>query len=87
VAQGDAILVKDLPPEIRGSSGESSPPFALTIDAALDHIADHLTSSEQPLLANFERGIIQRVLRALGGDEAAAAKRLGITRAALKKRL
>jgi two-component system nitrogen regulation response regulator GlnG len=87
VAQGDAILVKDLPAEIRGSAGESASPFALTTDTALDYLAEHLRSSEEPLLAQFEREIIQRVLKAMDGDEAAAAKRLGLTKAALKKRL
>jgi transcriptional regulator with PAS, ATPase and Fis domain len=38
-------------------------------------------------MAYLEREIVQRALRAAGGDEAAAAKRLGITKAALKKRL
>jgi two-component system nitrogen regulation response regulator GlnG len=87
VAQGDAILVKDLPPEIRGSSGESSPPFALTVDAALDFLADQLKASEEPILPQFESGLVRRVVKALDGDEALAAKRLGITKAALRKRL
>jgi two-component system nitrogen regulation response regulator GlnG len=87
VAQGDAILVKDLPPEIRGPSGESASPFAITVDSALDYLADLLRSSEEPLLAQFERELARRVLRAMGGDEAAAAKRLGVTKAALLKRL
>jgi DNA-binding NtrC family response regulator len=87
VAQGDAILVKDLPAEIRGSAGESASPFALTIDTALDYVAEQIKASEAPLLAHFEKEIIQRVLKAFGGDEAAAAKRLGMTRAVLKKRL
>src|SRR5665213_2367884 len=64
IAQGDAILVKDLPPDIRGSAGESSSPCALTIDAALDYVADQLRSADEPLLAQFEREIIQRILKA-----------------------
>jgi two-component system nitrogen regulation response regulator GlnG len=87
IAQGDAILVKDLPVEIRGAGGESATPFALTIDAALDFVADQLRGSDEPLLATFEKEIVKRVLAAHGGDEAAAAKRLGITKAALKKRV
>jgi two-component system nitrogen regulation response regulator GlnG len=87
VAQGDAILVKDLPPEIRGSSGESASPFALTVDSALEYLAEQLRSSEEPLLPQFERELARRVLKALNGDEAAAAKRLGLTRPALRKRL
>jgi two-component system nitrogen regulation response regulator GlnG len=86
VAQGDAILVKDLPPEIRGPAGEPALP-ALTLEAALDFVAGQLVATEQPLWPQVEREIAQRVLKAAGGDEAAAAKRLGITRAALRKRL
>jgi DNA-binding NtrC family response regulator len=87
IAQGDAILVKDLPVEIRGTAGESSSPFALTLDAALDFVAEQLKASEEPVLEQFERGIIKRVLASLGGDEAAAAKKLGLTKPALRKRL
>jgi len=87
IAQGDAILVKDLPAEIRGNAGESSSPFAMTIDSALDYVADQLKASDEPLLAQFERQVVKRVLASLNGDEAAAAKRLGMTKAALKKRL
>ena len=87
VAQGDAILVKDLPQEIRGTAGESTSPFAITTESALDYLAEQAKSSEQPLLAQFEREIVQRVHKALGGDDAAAAKKLGITKPTLKKHL
>src|SRR5277367_194652 len=41
IAQGDAILVKDLPPEIRGgSTGDTGNPFALTLDVALDYLIE-----------------------------------------------
>ena len=87
VAQGDAILVKDLPPEIRGSAGESASPFSITVDSALDYLAEHLEGSEQPLLAHLERELAQRVMKALGGDETTASKRLGVTKPALRKLL
>jgi two-component system nitrogen regulation response regulator GlnG len=87
IAQGDAILVKDLPSEIRGSAGESAPGGALTVDSALDFIVENLRPQDEPLLARVEREIAIRVLAASGGDEAAAAKRLGLTKAALRKRL
>jgi two-component system nitrogen regulation response regulator GlnG len=87
VAQGDAILVKDLPPEIRGNAGESATPLALTVDSALDYLAENLGTPEEPLLALVEKEMIQRVLKACGGDESAAAKRLGLSKAALRKRL
>ena len=88
IAQGDAILVKDLPTEIRGgSTGDTVHPFALTLDLALDFVIEQHRSPEQPLLAQIEREIVQRVLAACAGDEAAAAKRLGLTKAGLRKRI
>jgi two-component system nitrogen regulation response regulator GlnG len=86
VAQGDAILVKDLPVEIRGSTGESAPAPALTLEGALDYVAEKVGLPEGPPWADIERDIVRRVLKAAGGDEAAAAKRLGMTKAALRKR-
>jgi nitrogen regulation protein NR(I) len=87
VAQGDAILVKDLPPEIRGHAGESPAPTALTLDSALDFVAAQLGAAERPLLAHVEREIVQRVLHSANGDETLAAQRLGLTKVALRKRL
>ena len=87
VAQGDAILVKDLPPEIRGSAGESSAPFTITVDSAIDFLVDQLKGSPEPLLPQIQREVALRVLKASDGAEAPAAKRLGITKAALKKLL
>lgn len=87
MAQGDAILVKDLPPEIRGQAGDSPQGPALTLEAALDLVAERLGAPEGPPWTEIEREVVRRVLRAANGDEVAAAKRLGITRAALRKRL
>ena len=86
VAQGDAILVKDLPPEIRGA-GESAAAPVLNLETALDFVLDQARSPGLPLLAQIDRELVQRALKAADGNEAAAAKRLGITKAALKKRL
>ena len=87
VAQGDAILVKDLPLEIRGESADAPTAPALTLDAAYDFIAEHLKDSAESLLPAVEKALIARVLKAVDGDETAAAKRLGLTKAALRKRL
>jgi DNA-binding protein Fis len=59
----------------------------MTIDTALDYVAANLNAADEPLLANFEREIVKRILLSTNGDEAAAAKKLGITKAALRKRL
>jgi DNA-binding protein Fis len=57
------------------------------MDAALDYLAEQLRLSEAPLFAHVEKELFQRVLRSCGGDEGAAAKKLGVTKAALKKRV
>jgi nitrogen regulation protein NR(I) len=105
IAQGDAILVSDLPIEIRGGAEavaaapvaeaaaapgadpKAPAPAAPSLDHALDVVFEQLTAGGQPLLAGLEREMIQRALKAADGDTAAAAKRLGITKAALQKKL
>lgn len=122
IAQGDAILVKDLPEEIReeaslnagvtaapfGAAAGSTPPFESappaaavasasaatepaatgkpTLAEAFDAIFSELAASDEPLLPRVERELIARALAAEGGDEAKAAKRLGLTKTALSKR-
>jgi nitrogen regulation protein NR(I) len=95
IAQGDAILVKDLPAEIRGGDREepaaapapAAPPFATTVDQHLDAVFAALAAEEAPLLARVEHAMITRMVDAENGDEAAAARRLGLTKAALQKKL
>ncbi len=120
IAQGDAILVKDLPPEIRAAAEAGnvastanpaneapapSIPVATTpipvsdiavtapevatrgsLSEALDVVFAQLKDGP-PMLARVERELIARALAADGGDETKAAKRLGLTKAALQKRL
>ena len=106
IAQGDAILVKDLPAEIRGGASESSaapfvtvvpadpapapvesvPTPALTVDGAFDFIFAQLSAGTEPLLPIVEKALVARALAAENSDEAKAAKRLGLTKAALQKR-
>lgn len=126
IAQGDAILVKNLPAEIRGSvpiesetaaaetvapvveraeelatatsapseeavvaaSGTSEPiEPALTLERALDFAFAALSADGKPLLPQIEAELIARAMKAEGGDVANAGKRLGLTKAALQKRL
>jgi nitrogen regulation protein NR(I) len=118
IAQGDAILVKDLPAEIRASVGEEGPgssvPFSAeatlavavapaaesaapvaapaaparqALDSALDYVLAQLREADEPVLKRLEREMISRVMQAEGGDVAKAAKRLGLTKAALTKKL
>ena len=114
IAQGDTILLKDLPVEIREAVGapagpaasspaakvEPAQPAAIpevlaaeaapapqavqTVDAALDFLYEKLMQGDEPLLPRLER---EMAARSAGMDPAIAAKKLGLTRAALKKRL
>jgi two-component system nitrogen regulation response regulator GlnG len=114
IAQGDAILVKDLPAEIRGAVGEDGSVIASTLPAepaapagaevaaepaapavpayqalgsALDYVLAQLREADEPVLKRLEREMITRVMQAEGGDVLKAAKRLGLTKAALTKKL
>jgi transcriptional regulator with GAF, ATPase, and Fis domain len=57
-----------------------------TLDAAFDAILHELGGGDEPLFARIERELITRSLALENGDEVKAAKRLGLTRAALQKR-
>ena len=121
IAQGDAILVKDLPAEIRDAagfepaSGASSAPFeqtlmaaaesaalakarvvaesiasgepALTVERALNFLHAELAREGVPILPRIEDELVRRALAAASGDVSVAAKSLGLTKAALQKKL
>ncbi len=125
IAQGDAILLNDIPAEVRGATSTeatfvppteaSDSPFdsvrtanaenvalasariaaesiaagepALTVDRALDFLHSSLRQEKTPLLARLEQEMISRTLAAHAGDLKAAAAELGLTQAALKKKL
>jgi two-component system nitrogen regulation response regulator GlnG len=127
IAQGDALLVKDLPVEIRGTAVTESPaatsltapaaasaepasapasaagptsaglspasetalaaPAFASLGSAIDFVFEQLRSSDEPVLKRLEREVIARALQAEGNDAGKTAKRLGLTKAALQKRL
>ena len=121
IAQGDAILEKDLPVEIRGATGAevsssaSVAPFdqtraaaaesvmlararvvaesvaasepSLTVYRALDFLHTELARDGGPILAKLEVEIIRRAMTAANDDVGNAAKSLGLTKAALQKKL
>jgi len=133
IAQGDAILVKDLPAEIRGATGvetgavapgsgaseppcemvrpvtaKSAPPVPvkqaaelavgasgaslasgtnLTLEGAFDFLHAELARAGEPMLPVVERELARRALAAAEGDAALAAKSVGLTKAALQKRV
>jgi two-component system nitrogen regulation response regulator GlnG len=113
IAQGDTILVKDLPAEIREAAGpppaqavpspaarpeqdpaaspgdssgaaaaEAAPPAISTVEAALDFLYERLMQGDEPVMDRLEREMIARSTKA---DSATAAKKLGVTKAALEK--
>ena len=86
VTQGDAILVTNLPPEIRGGIGALAPAPELTLEAAYDFIFEKLKDGDGALLPKIETEMVARMMKK-EPDEAAAAKRLGLTKAALQKKL
>ncbi len=99
IAQGDTVLLKDLPPEIREAGGESSPAAAeagpppasagagQAVAAALDALYAQLKADrKEPILDFIEDELIRRALKDEAGDLARAAERLGLAKAALKKR-
>lgn len=93
IAQGDAILVNDLPAELGGLAEVSAPKQSagnsseLTIEAALDFLHAELQDSEEGMLPTVQRELAKRTFDSLEGNDAATAKKLGITKPALKKLL
>jgi two-component system nitrogen regulation response regulator GlnG len=98
IAQGDTILLKDLPQEIRDAAGEPSgtttepvaapaaggPSLASALDALYAQLkAEH----KEPILDFVEDELIKRTMKDEAGDLPKAAARLGLTKAALQKRL
>jgi two-component system nitrogen regulation response regulator GlnG len=99
VAQGDAILIKNLPEEITKaariekadteesdiSSNENEETNSLS--TALDSVFSTFKAEEGTLLKRLEKEMITRAYSDTGEDEAATAKLLGISQTVLKKRL
>jgi two-component system nitrogen regulation response regulator GlnG len=97
IAQGDTILLKDLPQEIREAVGDPSgiaaepaavpPAGGQNLASALDALYARLKAEhKEPILEFVEKEMIQRTLKDEKGDLAKAAERLGLSKAALKKR-
>jgi len=82
IAQGDAILMKDLPPEIRGDPVE---PAATGLEPILDLVYAELSRGTEPILPLLEREMIARVLRDIP-DVSVAAEKLGLSKTFLSKK-
>jgi len=100
VSKGGAILPKDLPPEILSRQGAGPRPRETTASvaasegkgtdmAALARQLFQLTrrDSRLKIIPAMERGLIIEALTETQGNQAQAAKLLGITRATLRKRI
>ena len=86
VTQGDAILVSNLPPELRGTTEAGAAASDLTVEKALTFVFEAFAGQDAPLLPRVEAELIARMMKR-EPDEAVAAKKLGLTKAALQKRL
>ena len=87
-----AAAISEAGPGAAAGEQAATPPApnagpALTLETALDFLQAELARGDEPLLPRLQREMIARVLKAEGGDPAKAAKRLGLTKAALQKRL
>ncbi len=86
LAQGDSILLKDLPENIIGAvevpvnSDDSD-------DAIYEKIYEELRGGKTAILKSLEAKMIQIAMQKLGGVSSKVAKELGLSPAALKKRL
>jgi two-component system nitrogen regulation response regulator GlnG len=100
IAQGDAILVKDLPADIRSAAGipvevgdtadgaaPATSAASSSLESALDGVFKELRAGGDGMLGRFERELAVRAMSAESGDEARAAKLLGVSKAALQKLL
>jgi len=89
ISQTDAIVVKDLPPEIQSLDASYSPeaesvggPAELSIKQALDFVFSHFEKSGSPIM---EQVALEMATRAYEKDPKGAAALLGITKPALQK--
>jgi nitrogen regulation protein NR(I) len=95
MAKGDAILPRDLPPEITGAAGAAGPAVApgdapmANDTAALARQLFQLARRDPKLkiIPAVERELVVQALKECGDNQVQAAKLLGITRATLRKRI
>ena len=96
MAKGEAILTTDLPSEISGQGASTAPLAPLTAGDA--GVTDVVLLARQlfqwarrdpklKLIPAVERELVIQAMKETGGNQANAAKLLGITRATLRKRL
>ena len=98
VAQGDVVLLKDLPPEVTGEGPSASPVLSAQAATGENGVSDLVALARQlfqwarrdptlKVIPAVERELVIQALKETGGNQLHAAKLLGITRATLRKRV
>jgi nitrogen regulation protein NR(I) len=98
LAQGDVVLLKDLPPEISGEGPSASPVLSAQAVTGEDGVSDLVALARQlfqwarrdpkmKVIPAIERELVIQALKETAGNQVHAAKLLGITRATLRKRV
>ena len=98
VAQGDVVLLKDLPAEITGGSPSAGPVLSAEAATGEGGASNLVTLARQlfqwarrdpklKVIPAVERELVIQALKEAGGNQVHAAKLLGITRATLRKRV
>jgi nitrogen regulation protein NR(I) len=98
VAQGDVVLLKDLPPEITGGGAAAGPVLSAQAVTSEDGVSDLSAVARQlfqwarrdpklKIIPAVERELVIQALKETEGNQVHAAKLLGITRATLRKRI
>jgi nitrogen regulation protein NR(I) len=98
VAQGDVILMRDLPSEVTGGEVASGPVLSVQTAGTEDGVSDLSAMARQlfqwarrdpklKIIPAVERELVIQALKETAGNQVHAAKLLGITRATLRKRV
>src|SRR5208282_2741165 len=98
VAQGDVVLLKDLPPEVTGDGPSATPVLSPHAATGESGVSDLVALARQlfqwarrdpklKVIPAVERELVIEALKETGGNQVHAAKLLGITRATLRKRV
>jgi DNA-binding NtrC family response regulator len=98
VAQGDVVLLKDLPPEITGGGTTTGPVLSAQAATGEGGVSDLTALARQlfqwarrdprlKIIPAVERELVIQALKETEGNQMHAAKLLGITRATLRKRI
>jgi two-component system, NtrC family, nitrogen regulation response regulator GlnG len=90
LATGTILMPKDIPLGMDGGSDDSATgnPFTTgDLGAVLDHLLEEAEAGGKKVLSSLEDAAIARAMARCGGDVGKAAALLGLTKAALGKRL